>query len=50
MLALEQVSVISDPKGTKECRNKSLLSCKKSNNSKDNIRAAGKAFVFEGKR
>ena len=37
MLALEQVSVINDLKGTKECRNKGLLSGKRSNNSKDNI-------------
>ena len=36
MLALEQVSVIKDLKGTKECRNK-LLSSKRSDNSKDNV-------------
>ena len=33
MLTLEQVSVINDLKGTKECRNK-LLSDKRNNNSK----------------
>ena len=37
VLAVEQVSVIKDLKGTKECSNKALLSGKKSNNSKDKI-------------
>ena len=37
MLALEQVLVINDPKGTKECRNKRLFSGKRSNNSQDNV-------------
>ena len=36
VLALEQVSVINNLKVTKECRNKGLLSGKRSNNSKDN--------------
>lgn len=35
MLTLEQVPVINDLKGTKECRNK-LLSGRRSNDSKDN--------------
>ena len=37
MLALEQVSVINDLKGTKECRNTQLLAGKRSNSSKDNL-------------
>jgi len=35
MLVLEQVSLIKDLRGTKECRDKGLLSGKRSNNSKD---------------
>jgi len=37
MLALEQVSVINDLKGTKECRNKQLFSGKRNNESKGDI-------------
>ena len=37
MLTLEQVSVINDLKGTKECRKKQLLSGKRCNDSKDTI-------------
>ena len=36
MLVIEQVSVINDFKGTKECRNNDL-SGKRSNDGKDNI-------------
>lgn len=35
MLALELVSVIKDIEGTKECRDKGLLSGKRSNKRKD---------------
>ena len=37
MLDVEQVSVINDLKGTKECRNKGQLSGERNNKSKDNI-------------
>ena len=37
MLVLEQVSVINDLKGIKECMNKQLLLGKRSNNRKDSI-------------
>ena len=36
MLVLEQVSVISDLQGTKECRKIQLSSSRRNNNSKDN--------------
>ena len=48
MLVLEQVSVINNFKGTKECRNNELLPGKRSNNSKDNISLVDSQFCFDG--
>lgn len=49
MLALEQVSVISDLNGKKECRNYCLLSGKRSNYCKDNVSVVKTPSCFNGR-